>query len=86
MDRNLLVIIVQKCALAWLTMRLQVVGGLLAFGVIVLSFVTDGLIDPALIGLALAYALEMTNFLKVRLPVGFKPFEAMRNPCRCSRS
>ena len=48
-------------------MRYEVVGAVLAFSVVAFGITTTGIIDPSLMGLALAYSLELTNFLKQAL-------------------
>jgi len=63
-DVNLITVLVQRSSRAWLTMRLEVIGSTLAFMVAVLGITTD-FIEPSVMGLALAYSLELTNFLKM---------------------
>ena len=64
-DTNTLSLMTWRSATGWLSMRLELVAATISFAIIVFAIYSDGFIDPSMMGLALAYSLEMTNFLKL---------------------
>ncbi|KAG1673861.1 hypothetical protein FOA52_012886 [Chlamydomonas sp. UWO 241] len=62
MERNAMVYVTQKLAAAWLAMRLDWIGLAVLTGTGALCIA--GNIDPALAGLAILYALDLTRYLK----------------------
>ena len=64
-DINSLSLMTWRSATSWLTMRLELVAATISCSIVVFAIYSDGAIEASKVGLALAYSLEMTSFLKM---------------------
>ena len=62
---NSVALVSQYLAAAWLALRLDALGALIATFVALLAVISQDFMDPAVMGLALSYSFSLTNNIKV---------------------